>query len=34
VHGVGLALLFGYWSHEIATAVMPPFLAPMEVAAF
>jgi len=33
VIGVGLASLFSDWSHEIATAVMPAFLATMGVAA-
>jgi MFS family permease len=34
VLGIGLASLFSDWSHEIATAVMPAFLATMGVAAF
>jgi hypothetical protein len=29
VLGIGLASLFSDWSHEIATAVMPAFLATM-----
>lgn len=33
VLGIGLASLFSDWSHEIATAVMPAFLATMGVAA-
>ncbi|MDR3405632.1 MAG: MFS transporter [Chthoniobacter sp.] len=33
VLGIGLASLFSDWSHEIATAVMPTFLATMGVAA-
>src|SRR5436853_195107 len=33
VLGVGLASLFSDWSHEIATAVLPAFLATMGVAA-
>jgi MFS family permease len=33
VLGVGLASLFSDWSHEIATAVLPTFLATMGVAA-
>ena len=33
VMGVGLASLFSDWSHEIATTVMPAFLATMGVAA-
>ena len=32
--GIGLASLFSDWSHEIATTVMPAFLATMGVAAF
>ncbi len=32
VLGIGLASLFSDWSHEIATAVMPAFLATMGVA--
>ena len=34
VLGIGLASLFSDWSHEIATTVMPAFLASMGVAAF
>jgi len=34
VFAIGLASLFSDWSHEIATAVMPAFLATMGVAAF
>ena len=34
VLGIGLASLFSDWSHEMATAVMPAFLATMGVAAF
>lgn len=34
VLGIGLASLFSDWSHEIATAVMPAFLATMGAAAF
>jgi MFS family permease len=34
VLGIGLASLFSDWSHEVATAVMPAFLATMGVAAF
>lgn len=34
VLGIGLASLFSDWSHEIATALMPAFLATMGVAAF
>ena len=34
VFGIGLAALFSDWSHEIATTVMPAFLATMGVAAF
>jgi MFS family permease len=34
VLGIGLASLFSDWSHEIATTVMPAFLATMSVAAF
>lgn len=34
VFGIGLASLFSDWSHEIATTVMPAFLATMGVAAF
>lgn len=34
VLGVGLASLFSDWSHEMATTVMPAFLATMGVAAF
>ncbi len=34
VLGIGLASLFSDWSHEIATSVMPAFLATMGVAAF
>jgi hypothetical protein len=33
VLGIGLASLFADWSHEIATTVMPAFLARMGVAA-
>ncbi|HXG47081.1 MAG TPA: hypothetical protein VNO52_05615 [Methylomirabilota bacterium] len=33
VLGIGLASLFSDWSHEIATTVMPAFLAAMGVAA-
>src|ERR1041385_847934 len=33
VLGIGLASLFSDWSHEIATAVMPTFLASLGVAA-
>src|SRR5512143_1271092 len=33
VLGIGLASLFSDWSHEIATAVLPAFLATMGVAA-
>src|SRR5450631_1301720 len=33
VVGVGLASLFSDWSHEIATTLMPTFLATMGVAA-
>ena len=33
VLGIGLASLFSDWSHEIATAVLPTFLATMGVAA-
>src|SRR5439155_8904519 len=33
VLGIGLASLFSDWSHEIATTVMPAFLATMGVAA-
>ena len=33
VLGTGLASLFSDWSHEIATAVLPTFLATMGVAA-
>src|SRR5450432_1491370 len=33
VLGIGLASLFSDWSHEIATAAMPAFLATMGVAA-
>src|SRR5271154_3823531 len=33
VLGVGLASLFSDWSHEIATTVLPAFLATMGVAA-
>src|SRR4051812_20869916 len=33
VLGVGLASLFSDWSHEIATTVLPTFLATMGVAA-
>src|SRR5689334_15112358 len=33
VLGVGLASLFSDWSHEIATAVLPTFLASLGVAA-
>jgi len=33
VLGIGLALFFSDWSHEIATAVLPTFLATMGVAA-
>lgn len=31
--GIGLASLFSDWSHEMATTVMPAFLATMGVAA-
>jgi MFS family permease len=34
VLGIGLASLFSDWSHEIATAAMPAFLATLGVAAF
>ncbi len=34
VLGIGLASLFADWSHEIATTLMPAFLATMGVAAF
>jgi MFS family permease len=34
VLGIGLASLFSDWSHEIATTVMPAFLATMGVAVF
>jgi len=34
VVGIGLASLFSDWSHEMATTVMPAFLATMGVAAF
>jgi MFS family permease len=34
VLGIGLASLFSDWSHEMATTVMPAFLATMSVAAF
>lgn len=34
VVGIGLASLFSDWSHEIATTLMPTFLATMGVAAF
>ncbi len=34
VLGIGLASLFSDWSHEIATTVMPAFLATMGAAAF
>jgi MFS family permease len=34
VLGIGLASLFSDWSHEIATTIMPAFLATMGVAAF
>jgi MFS family permease len=34
VLGIGLASLFSDWSHEIATTVMPAFLATMGVTAF
>jgi len=34
VLGIGLASLFSDWSHEIATTVMPAFLATMGVASF
>jgi hypothetical protein len=34
VLGIGLASLFRDWSHEMATTVMPAFLATMGVAAF
>lgn len=34
VLGIGLASLFSDWAHEIATTVMPAFLATMGVAAF
>ena len=34
VLGIGLASLVSDWSHEMAPAVMPPFLATMGVAAF
>ncbi len=33
VLGIGLASLFSDWSHEIATAAMPAFLATLGVAA-
>jgi hypothetical protein len=33
VLGIGLASLFSDWSHEIATTVMPAFLATVSVAA-
>src|SRR6185437_4107136 len=33
VIGIGLASLFSDWSHEIATALLPTFLASMGVAA-
>ena len=33
VLGMGLASLFSDWSHEMATTVMPAFLATMAVAA-
>lgn len=33
VLGIGLASLFSDWSHEVATAAMPAFLATMGVAA-
>ena len=33
VLGIGLASLFSDWSHEMATTVMPAFLATMGVAA-
>jgi hypothetical protein len=33
VFGIGLASLFSDWSHEIATTIMPAFLATMGVAA-
>ena len=33
VLGIGLASLFGDWSHEIATTLMPAFLATMGIAA-
>src|ERR1039457_354046 len=33
VFGIGLASLFSDWSHEMATTVMPAFLATMGVAA-
>jgi len=33
VLGIGLASLFSDWSHEIATTVMPAFLATMGAAA-
>ena len=33
VLGIGLASLFSDWSHEIATTLMPAFLASMGVAA-
>src|SRR5438093_2712635 len=33
VLGIGLASLFSDWSHEIATTLMPAFLATMGVAA-
>jgi hypothetical protein len=33
VLGIGLASLFSDWSHEMATAVMPAFLAAMGVGA-
>src|SRR5947208_16217721 len=33
VLGIGLASLFSDWSHEIATTVLPAFLATMGVAA-
>ena len=33
VLGIGLASLFSDWSHEIATTLMPAFLASMGAAA-
>src|SRR5215472_12234777 len=34
VIGIGLASLFSDWSHEMATTVLPAFIATMGVAAF